>query len=89
MARVVFTSALRRHVACPDWETRRGTVREALDEVFAGHPPLRTYILDDQGGLRKHVVVFVDGVPLADPTHLSDTLRDDSEVYVMQALSGG
>jgi sulfur carrier protein ThiS len=65
------------------------TVREALDQVFSANPRLRGYVLDDQGRLRRHVVVFVDGEMVADRERLSDPVRPASSVLVMQALSGG
>ena len=65
------------------------TVRESLDQVFAEHPQLRGYVIDEQGRLRKHMVIFVDGKPASDRTDLSDAVAADSEIYVMQALSGG
>jgi sulfur carrier protein ThiS len=46
-------------------------------------------ILDDQGGLRRHVVVFVGGEPVRDRTRLTDAVAPDAEIAVMQALSGG
>jgi hypothetical protein len=52
-------------------------------------PRLRGYVLDDQGALRHHMMVFVDGEPIRDRARLSDLVRPTSEVYVMQALSGG
>lgn len=64
-------------------------MREALERVFMNLPELREYVLDDQGGLRKHVVIFVDGAQLADRRGLSDALRPAAELHVMQALSGG
>ena len=89
MATVVFTPNLRRHVECPTEEVAGATVRAVLDAVFAHNPRLRTYVLDDQGALRHHMSVFVDGDQIADREHLSDPVRPASEVYVMQALSGG
>ena len=47
------------------------------------------YLLDDQGGLRKHMVVFVNGRAIRDRATLTDPVPEDGEVYVMQALSGG
>ena len=47
------------------------------------------YVLDDQGALRKHVNVFVDNRMISDRVALSDAVAEDSEVFVMQALSGG
>jgi molybdopterin synthase sulfur carrier subunit len=89
MPTVVFTPALQRHVACPEARAPGATVREVLDRVFAERPKARGYILDDAGALRHHVVVFVDGTAVSDRRTLSDAVTDSSEVYVMQALSGG
>ena len=89
MPRVVFTSNLQRHVTCPETQVAAGTVRTALAQVFAAQPQARGYVLDEQGHLRKHVVVFVDGKRVRDRELLSDPVRDSSEVYVMQALTGG
>lgn len=86
---VVFTPNLRRHVECPTETVAGSTVREVLDAVFTANPRLRGYVLDDQGALRHHMNVFVDGEPIADKQLLSDPVRPSSEVYVMQALSGG
>jgi hypothetical protein len=89
MARVVFTSNLLRHVSCPETEVAAGTVRSALAQVFEAQPQARSYVLDEQGHLRKHVVVFVDGQRVRDRENLSDPVRDSGEVYVLQALTGG
>ncbi|MEZ6125706.1 MAG: hypothetical protein R3C49_21380 [Planctomycetaceae bacterium] len=89
MPRVAFTRNLQRHVDCPVVEVAGRTVREALDNVFAGNLLLRGYVLDDQGSLRTHMVIFIDAATLKDRQHLSDPVSDDSEIFVMQALSGG
>jgi len=89
MAHVVFTPALQRHVPCPPAEVAGGTVREVLDRVFGENPRARTYVLDEQGSLRKHMAVFIDGEAVRDRDGLSDGVGTDSQIYVMQALSGG
>ena len=87
---VNFTANLRRHVQCPRTEADGNTLAEVMDNVFAQYPFLRGYVVDDHGALRKHMVIFVDGIAVADRRGLSDTLPcSDSEIYVMQALSGG
>jgi hypothetical protein len=65
------------------------TVIEALEAYFERHPRVRGYVVDEQGALRRHVVVFIDGEQARDRDRLSDPLRDGAEIYVMQALSGG
>lgn len=89
MPRVVFTPNLERHLECPPERVHATTVREALELVFGKNPRARSYILDDQGGLRAHVAVFVDGEAIADRRRLADPVGQDAEIYVMQALSGG
>lgn len=89
MVQVVFTQNLQRHVTLPPMGVVASTVAEALEAVFAKVPKARGYVLGDDGALRHHMVVFVDGQQIQDRQHLSDPLRADAEVYVMQALSGG
>lgn len=89
MATVVFTPNLRRHVDCPDAVAEGATVGEVLERVFAQRPRLQGYVVDERGALRKHMAVFVDGQPIRDRIRLSDPVAPGSEIYVMQALSGG
>ena len=89
MARVVFTKNLQRHVPCPPTAAPGTTVREVLDHVFAENSRLRGYVVDERGSLRKHMTIFVDGELLQDRRSLSDEVGPESEIYVMQALSGG
>jgi sulfur-carrier protein len=89
MARVTFTTNLRRHVDCPIVEAPGSTVREVLDIVFASNDRLRTYVLDDQAALRKHMTILVDGQRLRDIEKLSDAVMPTTQIYVLQALSGG
>ena len=89
MPRVTFTGNLQRHLACPPVEAPGETVAAILQQVFDGNPRLRSYILDDQGRLRKHVKVFVNDRVVSDRLHLGDPVDESDEVFVFQALSGG
>jgi hypothetical protein len=89
MPQIKFTQHLKRHLAAPPVDVDGATVREALDDAFRRNPQLRGYVLDDQGRLRKHVIVFVDGRQVDDRAGLSDRVGPTSELLVMQALSGG
>lgn len=89
MPTVAFTPNLQRHVAAPPKEVAGKTVRELLDTVFGDNERARSYVLDDQGDLRTHMVIFVNGEPIKDRTGLSDPVPEHAEVFVMQALSGG
>ncbi|MDB4964365.1 MAG: molybdenum cofactor biosynthesis protein MoaD [Myxococcales bacterium] len=65
------------------------TVREVIDELERRHPGLASYIVNETGGLRRHVNVFVGDEPLRDREHLSDALADHDKIFILQALSGG
>ena len=89
MPAVVFTRNLQRHVDCPSVVVSGATVAEALVAVFETNPRLRGYVVNEHGSLRKHMNVFVDGTQILDRANLTDPVRAESEIYVMQAISGG
>ena len=89
MPRIIFTPNLQRHISAPATEATGQTVRAVLESVFAENPRLRSYILDDQGRVRRHVVLFIGGQRIRDPIGLSDAVDESDEIFVMQALSGG
>ena len=89
MARVRFTSHLTRHRPAPTIEADGATVGEVLERGMAGDDLLKSYVLDEQGRLRKHVSIYLDGQVIRDRLRLSDPVAPGSEIYVLQALSGG
>ena len=90
MATVKFTYALERFFpGMKELPAKGKTLREILDEVEATYPRARSYLLDEQGKLRGHVNIFIDGNMINDRTGLTDPFSADSEIYIMQALSGG
>jgi len=89
MATVRFTRNIQRHVACPDREIPGSTLRAVLDGYFRENERARGYVLDEQGKIRQHMVVFIDGELVRDRDTLSDPVKPDSMVDVIQALSGG
>ncbi len=89
MPKIAFTPALRRFLAAPAMEVEGATVGEALAAAFAVQPALRGYVLDDQGALRRHVALYVNGRPVSDRKGLGDSVGARDRIYVFQALSGG
>jgi molybdopterin synthase sulfur carrier subunit len=86
---VEFAPALTRHVACPRQEVGAKTRAAALDAAFRAAPALRGYVLDEQGAVRKHVAVFVNGQMIPSRSDLTRALQPQDSVVVIQALSGG
>ena len=89
MATVRFTRNIQRHVECPVREAAGSTLRIVLDGYFRENEKARGYVLDEQGRIRQHMVVFVDGELVRDREGLGDPVRPDSVIDVIQALSGG
>ena len=89
MPKVTFTDNLKRHLECPPQDVTGDCLSEVLQAVFRDNTQLGNYILDDQGRLRKHILVSIDNELVKDRIHLSDKVKPESEIYVLQALSGG
>ena len=97
MAKIVLASALSRWLPASagkpsqdvSLEVPGGRLDEVLAHAFERFPNLRGYVLDEHGAVRHHVAVFVDGTAIADKRRPTQAVGEHSEVYVMQALSGG
>ena len=90
MPSIEFTSQLAQHVECPAGQSVDAkSLHEALETVFTEYPQLRGYVLDDQGAIRKHIAVFIDGEMLRQRDQLDVPVTPDGEIFVMQAFSGG
>ncbi len=89
MPRIYFTAHLRKLAPMGPIEVEGVTISAALDRVFARHPAVKGYILDDQNRLRKHIAIFVEGDRIGDTAGLQRAVGPRSEIHVMQALSGG
>lgn len=89
MAIVRFTANLRRHVRCDEIAINGPDLIGVLHALFDQRPDLKHYIVDDAFRLRPHVAVFVDGERVVDRILLAESVGKNSEIYIMQALSGG
>jgi molybdopterin converting factor small subunit len=61
------------------------TVGELLRGLERAHPRIKGWILDDQGKIRTHVNVFVNGERIREDAPLAS----DDVVYVLPSISGG
>lgn len=90
MPTIKFTNALQRFFpTLSTTEIAADDLSEILEKLEKQHPGLRNYIVDERGSLRKHVNIFIDGDLIHDRDNLSDPFTARSEIYIMQALSGG
>ena len=93
MARLHFTPNLERHLGLASLEVTGATLGEALECAFSHVARARSYVLDDQGHVRHHVEQIAACIPQAllvqDRVHLSVPIAENSQIWLMQALSGG
>lgn len=89
MPHLEFAPALQRHAASPPVSAQVESLRSLLTVAFAQQPALQSYVLDDQGCVRKHVAVFINGRLLHDRERLDIPLAAGDRIYIAQALSGG
>lgn len=60
-----------------------------LATLGAVYPDLVARVLDEQGRLRRHVNLFVDGSGLGGAEDLRTPVGSASEVWILPAVSGG
>ena len=65
---------------------RGATLAEVLADLDRQFPGLRFRVIDEQGRVRQHIVIFVGGKR---QDELSTPLAPDVEVQIVGALSGG
>jgi hypothetical protein len=58
---------------------------DVLEGLFEREPGLRNHLLDEEGAIRTHVLIFVDG----DQAELDTEVAETGEIQVLQAVSGG
>jgi molybdopterin converting factor small subunit len=61
------------------------TVSEVLRELERRHPKVTGWILDEQGRVRPHVNVFVNG----ERTREDAAVAPDDTLHVLPSISGG
>jgi len=65
------------------------TVAEALDNLEAAHPGFKQRLLDDEGGLRRFVNVFVADDDVRFLEGLNTPVADGETVSIIPAVAGG
>ena len=89
MVHVEFAASLQRHKPCAPQTVAAGTLASVLTQAFAAEPGLRHYVLDDQGHIRKHVAVFINGAMHQQRQRMDIEVTDQARVLVIQCLTGG
>jgi molybdopterin synthase sulfur carrier subunit len=93
--RVHVPSALRRWtggrdvIELPLAADARMTAAEVIQALAREYPGIRDRVLDEQGELRRHVNIFIDGENARFAGGLGARVGAESEMWIHPALSGG
>jgi molybdopterin converting factor small subunit len=83
---VLIPSALRSYTQSGRAEAQGATLAALLDDLERQYPGIRFRMVDEQGRIRRHIRIFINGRQCHD---LTQALSAADEVIIAQALSGG
>lgn len=88
--RIELPTGLREYAGGRDsFEVRAATLADAIRALNAQHPGLAYRLLDDQGRMRRYVLVFVNEDPVAHLEPEAVRLRDGDTVHIVPSVAGG
>lgn len=65
------------------------TVRQALNELWELHVGLRDRVVTEQGHLRPHVNIFLNGENIRRKDLLETAVTENGEITILPSVSGG
>ena len=87
MITIFIPQQLRSYTSGATTATASGTtVDQALSNLNERYPGIRFRVIDEQGRIREHMRIFVDGERVRE---VGTALGPKAEVHVFGALSGG
>jgi len=90
MATVIIPTPLRKFTGnTARLNIRAGNIREAVDELTLNFPELKKHLLDEQGGIRSFVNVFVGDDDIRNLQQDQTPLKEDSVISIVPAIAGG
>ena len=84
--KVSIPSPLRSYTEADEVEAEGSTVAELLADLERRHPGIRFRMIDEQGAIRPHLRIFVNGERVPDT---GTELSPGDRLQILQALSGG
>jgi molybdopterin converting factor small subunit len=85
MATVNLRSPLKQRVGAPSVDVSGETVAEVVRALEAQAPEIKGWVADEQGRVRRHVNVFVNGEPASE----NDAVAPDDRIDIIHAITGG
>ena len=88
--RVRVPTPLRRFTAGVDEVAASGdSVRAVIEDLEQRHPGMRERLLDDKGGLRRFVNIYLNGNDIRFLEQLDSKVKDGDDISIVPAIAGG
>jgi molybdopterin synthase sulfur carrier subunit len=66
-----------------------GTLAEAIDALEGAYPGIKERLVDEAGGIRRFVNIYVNGEDVRFLDNITTPLKPDDEVSIVPAVAGG
>ena len=60
-------------------------IKEVLDQLFKVYPDIKNHLIDDEGGLRNFVNIFING----EKANLKTDVSEGSDIRIIPSIAGG
>ena len=85
MATVNLRAPLKQRVGTSSMEVSGATVTEVVRALETAAPSIKGWVADEQGRVRRHVNIFVNGEPASD----GDPVAPGDRIDIIHAITGG
>jgi molybdopterin synthase sulfur carrier subunit len=88
--RVRVPTPLRKFTAGQDEVAAAGeSVKAVIEDLESRHPGMRDRLLDENGGLRRYVNVYLNGNDIRFLDQLDSKVTDGDDISIVPAIAGG
>lgn len=90
MATVIIPTPLRKFTNnTAKLEVRAGTIQDTVNELTRNFPDLKKHLLEEDGGIRSYVNIFVGNNDIRDLQQENTEVKEDAVISIVPAIAGG
>jgi molybdopterin converting factor small subunit len=90
MATVIIPTPLRKFTNnTARLQVQAGNVGDTIREIAFNYPDLKKHLLDDQGGVRSFLNIFIGNDDIRDLQNEKTPVKEDSIISIVPAIAGG
>ena len=90
MATVIIPTPLRKFTNnTARLQVQAGNVGDTIREIAVNYPDLKKHLLDEQGGVRSFLNIFIGNDDIRDLQNEKTPVKEDSIISIVPAIAGG